>query len=190
MVALSFCVSSLLTADAVAQTPPSPWNAEVSVGWDIGLSGDFLSAGIGTLNDLPVVFQSQPFDDVYGNGVMWQFGGGYMLDDINEVRAQVSYEHVSADVVNLGTAGAFGLVATFADYDAWSIDTTLLRAANACVRMAARQSAFRSLARSTAYWHPRRLDSRATPRISTMARPRSRSASMAARSMRSMSAST
>jgi hypothetical protein len=67
MVALSFCVSSLLTADAVAQTPPSPWNAEVSVGWNIGLSGDFLSAGIGTLNDIPVVFQSQPFDDVFGN---------------------------------------------------------------------------------------------------------------------------
>ena len=122
MLALTFGVSSLVTADAGAQTPQSPWNAEVSVGWDIGLSGDFLSAGIGTLNDIPVVFQSQPFDDVYGNGVMWQFGGGYMVDDINEVRAQVSYEHVSADVVNLGTAGAFGLVATFADYDAWSIE--------------------------------------------------------------------
>jgi hypothetical protein len=111
-----------MTVDAGAQTSQSPWNAEMSVGWDIGLSGDFLAAGIGTLNDIPVVFQSQPFDDVYGNGLMWQFGGGYMLDDINEVRAQVSYEHVGADVVNLGTAGAFGLVATFADYSAWSIE--------------------------------------------------------------------
>jgi hypothetical protein len=116
------CVSSLMTADADAQISQSSWNAEVSVGWDIGLSGDFLAAGIGTLNDIPVVFQSQPFDDVYGNGLMWQFSGGYMVDEINEVRAQVSYEHVGADVVNLGTAGAFGLVATFADYDAWTVE--------------------------------------------------------------------
>ena len=111
-----------MAADAGAQTPQSPWSAEVGVGWDIGLSGDFLAAGIGTLNGVPVVFQSQPFDDVYGNGVLWQFSGGYMLDDVNEVRGQFSYQHVGADVVNLGTAGAFGLVATFADYQASTIE--------------------------------------------------------------------
>jgi hypothetical protein len=119
---LVLCTSSFIATDAGAQTPKSPWSADVSVGWDIGLSGDFLSAGIGTLNAVPVVFQSQPFDDVYGNGVQWQFGGGYMLDDFNEVRGQFSYQHVGADVVNLGTAGNFGLVATFADYQASSIE--------------------------------------------------------------------
>ena len=126
ILAVTLCASTLMTADANAQTQPqtsqSSWNAEVAVGWDIGLSGDFLAAGIGTLNGIPVVFQTQSFDDVYGNGLMWQFSGGYMMDEINEVRAQVSYEHVSADVVNLGTAGAFGLVGTFDDYDAWSIE--------------------------------------------------------------------
>jgi hypothetical protein len=122
MLAVMLCVSSLMTADADAQTSQSSWNAEGAIGWHIGLSGDFLAAGIGTLNDIPVVFQSQPFDDVYGNGVLWQFSGGYMVDEINEARLQVSYEHVSADVVDLGTAGTFGLVATFADYDAWSIE--------------------------------------------------------------------
>jgi hypothetical protein len=69
-----------------------------------------------------VVFQSQPFDQVYGNGVVWQFGAGYMLDDVNEVRAQYSYQRVGADVVNLGTAGTNGLVATFDDYHAHSIE--------------------------------------------------------------------
>jgi hypothetical protein len=118
--ALVLC-TFFIAADAGAQ-PPSPWSAEVAVGWVIGLSGDFLAAGIGTLNGIPVVFQSQPFDDVYGNGVLWQFSGGYMLDDFNEVRGQFSYQHVGADVVNLGTAGAFGLVATFADYQASSIE--------------------------------------------------------------------
>jgi hypothetical protein len=120
--ALVLFSSSFIATNAGAQTPESRWSAEVAVGWDIGLSGDFLAAGIGTLNGVPVVFQSQPFDQVYGNGVLWQFSGGYMLDEFNEVRAQYTYQHVSADVVNLGTAGAFSLVATFADYQASSIE--------------------------------------------------------------------
>ena len=121
--ALVLCSSSLIAADATAQPAPPPrWSADVAVGWDIGLSGDFLAAGIGTLNNVPVVFQSQSFDQVYGNGVVWQFAGGYMLDDFNEVRAQYSYQRVGADVVNLGTAGSTGLVATFDDYRASSIE--------------------------------------------------------------------
>jgi hypothetical protein len=124
MARAAICVCSLVfvPAAASAQTVQPRWSAEVSLGWDIGISGDFLSAGIGTLNGVPVVFDSQPFDEVYGNGLIWQFGAGYMLDELNEVRAQVSYQGVGADVAELGTAGAFGLVATFDDYSAWSIE--------------------------------------------------------------------
>ena len=120
MAVLLLCTFPSLAPEAGAQA--SPWSAEASLGWDIGLSGDFLAAGIGTLNGVPLVFQSQPFDDVYGNGVLLQFSGGYRVDDINEVRAQVSYQKVGADVVNLGTAGTFDLVGTFDDYQAWSIE--------------------------------------------------------------------
>lgn len=120
--AFVLCMPLFVTSEASAQTSESRWNGEVSVGWDIGLSGDFLAAGIGTLNNVPVVFQSQSFDSVYGNGVVWQFGAGYMLDELNEVRAQYSYQKVGADAVNLGTAGANGLVATFDDYHAHSIE--------------------------------------------------------------------
>lgn len=111
----------LVATEARAQTSSS-WSADAAVGWDVPLSGDFLSAAIGTLNGVPVVFDSQPFADVYGNGVVWQFGGGYMLDEFNELRAQFSYQRVGADVADLGTAGAFGIVATFDDYHAYSIE--------------------------------------------------------------------
>ena len=104
------------------QSPDSRWNAEASVGWDINLSGDLLAAGIGTLQGVPVVFQSQSFGDVYGTGVQWTFGAGYMLDDVNEVRAQFSYQRVGADVVTLGTAGTSTLMATFADYKSSSFE--------------------------------------------------------------------
>jgi len=55
--ALTLFLFSFTATEANAQPPSqSPWSAEVSVGWDVGLSGDFLSAGIGTLNNIPVVF--------------------------------------------------------------------------------------------------------------------------------------
>ena len=107
---------------ASAQSADSRWSVEGGLGWDVSLTGDFLSAGIGTLNDVPTTINSQSFGDVYGTGVVWQFGGGYKLDEINEVRAQFSYQRVGSDLVTLGTAGNSDLVATFDDYRAWSIE--------------------------------------------------------------------
>jgi hypothetical protein len=107
---------------AAAQPADSSWNAEVSLGWDISLSGDFLAASIGTLNGLPAIVDSQPFGDVFGNGLQVQFSGGYMVDEINEVRAQVSYQRVGADVTTLGTVAGTDLVGTFDDYKAWTIE--------------------------------------------------------------------
>jgi Outer membrane protein beta-barrel domain len=114
--------SSALVPGAAAQTADSSWSAEASVGWDIGLSGDFLSAGIGTLQGVPTIITPQSFGRVYGNGVQWQFSAGYMVDEINEVRAQFSYQRVGSDVVTIGTAGASDLVATFDDYKSFNVE--------------------------------------------------------------------
>jgi hypothetical protein len=104
------------------QTGQSSWNAEASVGWDVNVSGAFLAAGIGTLEQSAAVINAQSFGDVYGTGVLWQFGGGYMVDEINEVRGQVSYQRAGSDIVNLGTANGTDLVATFDDYKSWTIE--------------------------------------------------------------------
>jgi hypothetical protein len=118
----AFALVACVAAPAAAQTEDSSWNAEVSLGWDISLSGDFLAASIGTLNGLPAIIDSQPFGDVFGNGLQFQFSGGYMVDEINEVRAQVSYQRVGADVTALGTVAGTELVGTFDDYKAWTIE--------------------------------------------------------------------
>jgi hypothetical protein len=120
--ALIFSASLLTAPDAAAQAAESRWNAEASVGWDIGLSGDFLSAGIGVIDDIPIVFRTQSFGDVYGNGLLFTFGVGYMVDDINEVRGQYSYQRSGADAIDLGTAGTSNLVATFDDYKVSTIE--------------------------------------------------------------------
>jgi hypothetical protein len=107
---------------AFGQTNDSSWNVEGGVGWDVGVSGDFLAAGIGTLNGVATTIRSQSFGEVFGTGVQWQFSGGYMVDEINEVRAQFTYQRVGADLVEIGTAGGEELVATFDDYKAWSLE--------------------------------------------------------------------
>lgn len=122
MLSVVFAAIVCAPAAASAQTEDSSWNAEVSLGWDIALTGDFLAAAIGTLNGVPTIIESTSFGEVYGNGVQFQFGGGYMLDEINEVRGQVSYQRVGSDVTTLGTAGGSELVGTFDDYKAWTIE--------------------------------------------------------------------
>lgn len=108
--------------NARAQTNDSSWSAEGSVGFDTSLSGDFLSGAIGTLNGLPTIVLPQPFDEVYGTGVVWSFSGGYMIDEINEIRGQFSYQKVGSDVVEIGTVAGTELVGTFDDYKAFNIE--------------------------------------------------------------------
>ena len=119
---LMFSAFVLTAGHASAQTAQSSWNGEVSVGWDVNVSGAFLAAGIGTLDNRATVINEQSFGDVYGSGVLWQFSGGYMVDEINEVRAQLSFQRAGSDIVSLGTANGTELVATFDDYRAWTVE--------------------------------------------------------------------
>ena len=78
----------MLPGSALAQTPSqnTPWSVEATVGWDFPVSGNILSAAIGRVFDQPTVIDAQSYGDVYGTGVAYEFGAGYMLDDRNEVR--------------------------------------------------------------------------------------------------------
>jgi hypothetical protein len=111
-----------MPAPARAQTDDNQWNLEATVGWDIGLSGDFLAAAIGTLQGVPIVVQTQSFGKVYGTGIQWQVGGGYRLDDRGEIRGQFTYQRSGADAILVGKAGASDLYATFEDYRVFSLE--------------------------------------------------------------------
>lgn len=118
------CATLLISSAASAQ-PASvehPWSAEISVGWDNSISGNVHSSGIGTISGLPAVVESRSYDDVYGTGVQWRFGAGYMLDERQEVRGLLTIQNVSADVLRIGTLGGANLFGTFDDYSSVSID--------------------------------------------------------------------
>ncbi|HET9369894.1 MAG TPA: hypothetical protein VFO19_06590 [Vicinamibacterales bacterium] len=118
-----FAAAVLLTATpAAAQRPERPWSADFSIGWDNSISGNVLSAGVGTVFDLATVVDDKSYDDIYGTGVRWAFGVGYRIRERRELRAAFTFSTVSADSREIGTAGGAPLFANFDDYSVWGLD--------------------------------------------------------------------
>src|SRR5688572_10885998 len=80
------------SAQSAAQPPrtggaaTSPWSADVGFGIDNSISGNINSSGIGRIDNQVAVVLKNSYEDVYGTGLHVRFGGGYMLDEVNEVR--------------------------------------------------------------------------------------------------------
>jgi len=121
VLALAACL--VTPAAARAQSGDSRWSLEGTIGWDIGLSGDFLAASSGSVNGVPVVIQSQSYNTVYGTGIQWQAGLGYTVNEESEVRGQFMYQKSGANAVLVGKAGASSdLYGTFDDYEVWNFE--------------------------------------------------------------------
>jgi Outer membrane protein beta-barrel domain len=122
--ALCVCACLTLASTVHAQPSTSPWNVETSIGWDVNLSGQFINDAIGTINGVPVIINEVSYGEVFGTGFVWQVGGGYRMNDLNEFRADFTYQDVGTDdPVLIGTAGnGVDLFATFDDYSVWSLD--------------------------------------------------------------------
>jgi hypothetical protein len=122
LVATSARAQSAPAPAAAANAPDRRWAVEASVGWDNSIGGNVFSSAIGVLSGFPVVIRNSTYGDVYGTGVQWRFGAGYMLDEQQEVRGAITIQNVSADVVEVGTLSAAPLFATFSDYQSVSLD--------------------------------------------------------------------
>lgn len=104
------------------QEPDYRWAFEASVGWDNSISGSLITSGIGEIGGLAAVIEEQSYDDVFGTGVQWRFGAGYMLDARQEVRGALTIQNVGADAVQVGNLGGVPLFATFDDYTSVALD--------------------------------------------------------------------
>ena len=113
----------ICSTPALAQSAPDRrWSAEASIGWDNSISGNVHSAGIGVLNGLTTVIEERSYGDVYGTGVQFKFGAGYMLDARQQVRATFTFQNVSADALEVASLGTSALFATFDDYSSFALD--------------------------------------------------------------------
>jgi hypothetical protein len=99
-----------------------PWSAEFGIGWDNSISGNINSSGIGRINNQNVVILKNTYEDVYGTGLHLRFGGGYLIDEISEVRATFTFQSLDADLTPMGDIGVSRLYGQYQDYQSFGLD--------------------------------------------------------------------
>jgi hypothetical protein len=114
-----------------AQAQPSVmdyrWSFDVGLGWDNSLSGNINSGAIGQLDGQTAVVTPNSYADVYGTGFHLRFGGGYLIDEISEVRATFTYQSLSADLTSMGDYGAATLYGQYDKYKSFGLDVGFRR---------------------------------------------------------------
>jgi hypothetical protein len=98
------------------------WSADVGLGFDRGITGNINSGAIGAINGQAVVIVPNSYDDVYGVGFNLRFGGGYLIDEVTEVRAMFIYQSLDADLTGMGAIGSSTLLAQYDPYKSFSLD--------------------------------------------------------------------
>jgi len=102
---------------ARAQAPTDyRWSVDFGLGFDNSISGNINSGAIGTLNGQAAVVTKNRYEDVFGTGLHFRIGGGYMLDEVSEVRAAFTYQSLDADLTQMGEVGLSTLYGQYDDY--------------------------------------------------------------------------
>jgi hypothetical protein len=115
------------TAQAQSSATDYPWSVEFGLGWDNSISGNINSSGIGRINNQAVVITKNRYEDVYGTGLHMRFGGGYLLDEISEVRVTFTLQSLDADLTPMGDIGAARLYGQYDDYQSFGLDVGFRR---------------------------------------------------------------
>lgn len=130
-VIVAVAILAALGLAPAAQAQPSVldyrWSAEVGLGWDNSLSGNINSGAVGKLNGQTTVVTPNSYSDVYGTGFHLRFGGGYLIDEVSEVRAVFTYQSLSADLTPMGEYGASTLYGQYDKYKSFGLDVGFRR---------------------------------------------------------------
>lgn len=121
-VAISALFAGAWDARAQGRTDQSPWFVEFGVGLDNSINGNVNAGAIGVLQGQAAAFLPHSYDEVYGTGVQFRFGGGYALDDRNELRGVFTIQSADADLVRLGDIGPSSLYSQYSDYQVFALD--------------------------------------------------------------------
>jgi hypothetical protein len=114
----------LVTSSARAQTPAdeSRFVFDVGVGIDSSINGNVNSGAIGRLGGQATAILPISYGDVYGTGIQLRIGGGYVLDEVTELRGVLIFQSADADLVRLGDLGPSSLYAQYSDYQSLALD--------------------------------------------------------------------
>jgi len=133
------CLKYLIAAAAIAGVASTAtaqslekghWSGEVGFGLDNSISGNINSGAVGTLNGQTVVFLKNRYEDVYGTGMHFRFGGGYMIKDDLEIKGIFTFQSLDADLTQMGDIGASRLYGQYDDYQSFGLDLGIRRYAH------------------------------------------------------------
>jgi hypothetical protein len=127
IVACPLAAASPVQAQPASSVTDTPWSVEFAIGWDNSISGNINSSGIGSLNDQAVVVTRNSYDAVYGTGLHIRFGGGYLFDEVRELRVTFTLQSLDADLTPMGDIGVSRLYGQYADYQSFGLDVGLRR---------------------------------------------------------------
>jgi hypothetical protein len=120
--AITFALLNAAPARAQGQTDESRWVFDTGFGVDPSINGNVNAGAIGVLQGQATAILPNAYGDVYGTGVQFRFGGGYVLDEASELRGVFTYQSADADLVRLGDIGPSSLYAQYSDYKSFSLD--------------------------------------------------------------------
>lgn len=95
---------------------------DLGVGIDFSVNGNVNSGAIGRLDGQAAAILPNPYGDVYGTGLHFKFGGGYVLNEEAELRAVFTYQSADANLVRLGDIGPSSLYGQYSDYKSIGLD--------------------------------------------------------------------
>jgi hypothetical protein len=129
---ISFVIALSLFAGAAdaraqGQAPESRWFVDLGVGVDPSINGNVNSGAIGTLQGQATAILPSSYGHVYGTGIGFNFGGGYVLDDLTELRGMFTFQSADADLIRLGDIGPSSLYAQYSDYKSIGLDLGVRR---------------------------------------------------------------
>ena len=127
VVLLLVALASTTGSTAYAQSSFSKWSVDFGIGADNSISGNINSSGTGRINDQAVVILKNEYGEVYGTGLHFQFGGGYMIDEETEIRATFTLQSLDADLTPMGDIGVSRLYGQYDDYQSFALDVGLRR---------------------------------------------------------------
>jgi hypothetical protein len=112
---------------AQGQTRASKIVVDVGMGFELSLNGNVNSGAIGRLQGQATAILPNAYGDIYGNGLNFRFGVGYVLNELTEGRATFTIQTADADLVRLGDIGPSSLYAQYSDYKTFGMDFGLRR---------------------------------------------------------------
>ena len=117
--------AAMLAFGSAAQAQPvdeTRWVLDFGVGIDVSINGNVNSGAIGRLDGQAAAILPNPYGEVFGTGMHFKFGGGYVLNPESELRGVFTYQSADADLVRLGDVGPSSLYGQYSDYKTLSLD--------------------------------------------------------------------